>query len=221
MKEKNKLFLGRLLRVLVPLVLLVAMIAVNALIEKDDRSADTSSVYCKATVLEVLIDQTGGQPFVGNQKVKAAITSGEYKGYSCELDNPNTYQIGAFCTEGTRVIALVRKTADGALVGSVYNYDRTGMVVLLLGLFAVILLLVGGWKGAAALYALVHFSLGDKARGVSAAAEVAEIGEVPGGVFHDRLLICFGEIVPLLDFTLAVSILCFAVCVNAACAGVD
>ena len=155
MKEKNRLFLGRLLRVLVPLVLLVAMIGVNGLIEKDDRSADTSSVYCKATVLEVLIDQTGGQPFAGNQKVKAAITSGEYKGYSCELDNPNTYQIGAFCTEGTRVIALVRKTADGALVGSVYNYDRTGMVVLLLVLFAGILLLVGGWKGAAALYALV------------------------------------------------------------------
>lgn len=155
MKEKNKVLLGRFLRVMVPLVLLAAMIIGNSLVEKDDRSADTSSVYCKATVMEVLIDQTGGQEFVGNQKVKAAITSGEYKGYSCELDNPNTYQIGAFCTEGTRIVALVRKNADGALVGSVYNYDRTGMVVLLLGLFAGILLLVGGWKGAAALYALV------------------------------------------------------------------
>lgn len=155
MKEKHKTLLARLLRVLVPLVILVGMILVGSLVEKEDLGADTSSVYCKATVTQVLVDQTGGQPFVGNQKVKAAITSGEFKGYSCELSNSNTYQIGAFCTEGTRIVALVRKTADGQLVGSVYNYDRTGMVVLLVVLFAAILLLVGGRKGAAALYALV------------------------------------------------------------------
>lgn len=155
MKEKNKVLLARLLRVLLPLVVLVGMIFGSTLVQKDDLSADTSSVYCKATVLEVLVDQTDGEPFVGNQKVKAAITSGEYKGYSCELTNPNSYHSGAFCTEGTRIVALVRKTADGQLAGTVYNYDRTAMVYVLVALFAVILLLVGGKKGAAALYALV------------------------------------------------------------------
>lgn len=155
MKEKSKVLCSRLLRVLVPLVLLVGMILGSSLVEKEDLSADTSSVYCKATVTAVLVDQTGGEPFAGSQKVEAAITSGEYKGYSCELTNPNSYHSGAFCTEGTKIVALVHRSAEGQLVGTVYNYDRTGMVYLLVALFAVILLLVGGMKGAAALYALV------------------------------------------------------------------
>lgn len=155
MKEKNKVLLGRLLRVLLPLVVLVGMIVGSSLVEKDDLSADTGSVYCKATVTEVLVDQTGGGPFAGNQKVKATVTSGEYKGYSCELTNPNSYHSGAFCTEGTKIVAMVRKAADGQLAGAVYNYDRTDMVCVLVVLFAAILLLVGGKKGAAALYALV------------------------------------------------------------------
>ena len=49
----------------------------------------------------------------------------------------------------------MRVDAEGKLVGNVYNYDRTGMVWVLLGLFALIMVAVGGKKGAAALYALV------------------------------------------------------------------
>ena len=41
------------------------------------------------------------------------------------------------------------------ITGSVYNYDRTMMVYVLLGLFSLCLVLVGGKKGAAALYALI------------------------------------------------------------------
>ncbi|MBQ7345000.1 MAG: YibE/F family protein [Oscillospiraceae bacterium] len=145
----------RLLRVLVPLVILAGIILAAGTLEKEPMGPDTASVYVQATVTQVLEDHTGGEPFVGVQRVEATITSGQFAGRSCELENANSYQTGALCQEGTRVIAYVRQDAEGQIRGAVYNYDRTGMVYLLIGLFAVILLLIGGKKGAAALYALV------------------------------------------------------------------
>jgi uncharacterized membrane protein len=82
------------------------------------------------------------------------VTGGAHRGKTCELDNPNSYHIGAYGGAGTKVVALVRLTEDGNLVGTVYNHDRTPMVLLLLGLFAVVTVLVGGKKGIATLYAL-------------------------------------------------------------------
>ena len=131
------------------------MIMGSTLVASDPLGADNRSFYAQATVVEVTVDNTGGEPFMGNQKVVARITSGEYRNYRCDLENPNTYQRGAFCVPGTKIIALVRVDAEGKLVGNVYNYDRTGMVWVLLGLFALIMVAVGGKKGAAALYALV------------------------------------------------------------------
>lgn len=91
---------------------------------------------------------------MGHQKVTDLVTQGEHKGKTCELDNPNGYHIGAYGGEGTRIIALVRVAEDGTLAGTVYNYDRTPMIYLLLGLFALVTVLVGGKKGFATLYAL-------------------------------------------------------------------
>lgn len=145
----------RLLRVALPLLILAGMILGSAGVEKAQIASDTQSVYVKATVTEVLEDYTGGEAFSGSQKVMATITSGEYKGRSCELVSPNTYQRGALCLAGTKVIALIQADQDGVLQGSVYNYDRTAMVYFLVGLFALILVLVGGKKGAASLYALI------------------------------------------------------------------
>lgn len=155
MKIEKRIPLKRLLQVILPLLLLGAIILGSSFVERSKIGADNSSFYAKATVIKVLEDNTGGKEFMGYQKVEARITSGEYQNYRCELENPNTYQRGAFCAPGTKVIALIRADATGKFVGSVYNYDRTGMVWLLLGAFALILILVGGKKGAAALYALV------------------------------------------------------------------
>ena len=56
---------------------------------------------------------------------------------------------------GTKIVAVVQSGADGSLNGSVYNYDRTGMVYALAALFVAGLVLVGGRKGFATLWALV------------------------------------------------------------------
>lgn len=116
--------------------------------------ADTQVSYARATVTAVLEDNSGNTEFGGGQRVQADITSGEYKGTSCILDNSNSYQRGAYCLPGTKVIAMIQQGTDGTITGTVNNYDRTGLVYGLLALFIVILLVVGGRKGVASVLAL-------------------------------------------------------------------
>lgn len=153
--EHRKDLLKRMLQMVLPMVILAGIIIGCSQIKITQIKPDTNTLYAKAEVIEILEDYSGGQPFGGTQRVQATITSGEYKGQSCELDNSNTYQRGAFCVEGTKVIALLQTDSEGNLKGSVYNYDRNAMIYFLLGLFALCLILIGGKKGAASLYALV------------------------------------------------------------------
>lgn len=53
------------------------MIIGSTLVASDPLGADNRSFYAQATVVEVTVDNTGGEPFMGNQKVVARITSGE------------------------------------------------------------------------------------------------------------------------------------------------
>ena len=151
--NKTKIMLRRLLRLVLPLILVGIILICGAQVQKDVLGPDMDSFYVRARITDVPVDYST-EEFVGHQKVVAVVTGGAYKGQSCELDNPNAYHMGAYGGEGTKIIALVRVAEDGSLVGSVYNHDRTPMVYLLLGLFAVVTVLVGGKKGAATLYAL-------------------------------------------------------------------
>ena len=139
--ENRRSLYKRTLRVLLPVVILAGIIIGSCQIQRAHIKADNGVVYVKAKIVQIIEDNSGGQPFSGAQKVKARITSGQYRGLDCELDNSNSYQRGAFCTKGTKVIAVI-KDIDGTLTGSVYNYDRTMMVYVLLGLFSLSLVLV-------------------------------------------------------------------------------
>lgn len=139
---------------ILPMVILAGIIIGSCQVKRTGIKANAEVIYAKAEVVEILEDYSGGQPYGGAQKVLATITGGDYKGKICELENSNTYQRGAFCTVGTKIIALI-KDNNGILSGSVYNYDRTFMIYVLLGIFALSLILVGGKKGAASLYALL------------------------------------------------------------------
>jgi uncharacterized membrane protein len=151
--NKTKIMLRRLMRLILPLILVGIILICGAQVQKEVLGPDMDSFYVRARITDVPVDYST-EEFVGHQKVIALVTGGAYKGQSCELDNPNAYHMGAYGGEGTKIIALVRVAEDGSLVGSVYNHDRTPMVYLLLGLFAVVTVLVGGKKGAATLYAL-------------------------------------------------------------------
>lgn len=152
--DKKKVMLQRLLRLILPMVLVLVILLWCGSVERNILGPDTDSFYVRAKITDIPVDHTAGE-FSGIQKVTAVVTGGAHRGKTCELDNPNSYHIGAYGGAGTKVVALVRLTEDGNLVGTVYNHDRTPMVLLLLGLFAVATVLVGGKKGIATLYALI------------------------------------------------------------------
>lgn len=154
--QLNKNILKRLLRMILPMVVLLCIIIGTSFVSKKPIGAQNRAEYARATVEEVLVDNSGSQAFAGTQKVLVTITSGEYAGEQCTLVNSNSYQRGALCYPGTKIIALVEYDGDGVLTGSVYNYDRTGMVYILVGIFALALIIIGGKKGAAALYSLIY-----------------------------------------------------------------
>ncbi len=153
--NNKRVMLNRLLRVILPMIVLLVLVIGSSAVKVQGAKANTDAVYAKATITGIIEDQSHGEAFSGTQRVTAVLTDGIYSGKSCTLDNANSYQRGALCTEGTKIIALVRENADGSITGSVYNYDRSGMLYILAVLFAAALLLIGGRKGAAALYALV------------------------------------------------------------------
>lgn len=152
--NKNKILLKRFLQILLPLIIIVAIISISSQVQITNIKSGGDLTYVKAEVTRILEDNTGGSPYVGSQKLLAKITRGEFKGKICELENPNTYNRGAFCVEGTKIIARISESSEGKLVGSVYNYDRTSMVYFLLIMLALTLICVGGKKGLASLYAL-------------------------------------------------------------------
>ena len=146
--------LQRMLRALLPVVILSGIIIGSLGISRAQIKAGTDHNFAKARVTAILSDYSDNTPFNGSQQVRAVLTSGTWKGQEVELANSNSYQQGALCQVGTRVIALVQQGSDGTVSGSVYNYDRTGMVYLLLALFFLSLVAVGGRKGIATIYAL-------------------------------------------------------------------
>ena len=152
MKE-GTIMLRRLLRLVLPLALVGIILFCGAQVERKRLGPDMDSFYVRARITDVPVDYSSGE-FAGIQKVTAVVTQGKHKGETCELDNPNAYHMGAYGGEGTRIVALVRVTEDGTMVGSVFNHDRTPMVYLLIGLFSLVTVLVGGKKGFATLYAL-------------------------------------------------------------------
>ena len=161
--------LSILLRILLPGVILVGIMLGSFQVSRASIKPGTSHSYVQAVVTEILTDYSGGRPFNGAQTVAARITSGVWKGQQVTLSNSNSYQQGAFCQVGTKIVAVVQSGADGSLNGSVYNYDRTGMVYALAALFVAGLVLVGGRKGFATLWALV-FTFGCVAFFIRAAA---------------------------------------------------
>ncbi len=66
----------------------------------------TIFIFVKGQVQEVIEDNTTNK----DQTVKVKITSGKYKGKTCEANNMNGYLYGTYCKKkGTKVIVPVKQ----------------------------------------------------------------------------------------------------------------
>ena len=112
MKLLEKSFLKRLAQIALPMMILIGIIIGCAQVKRVQIAADHNAQYVRAVVTKVEADHSGGAPYEGPQTVRVTIKSGEYKNYTCVLENANDYATGAFCQEGTKVIGLIYKTAE-------------------------------------------------------------------------------------------------------------
>lgn len=116
-------------------------------IERVELVNSSGTSYVKAVVNEIVKDniQEDGSR-IGYQKVMLKVLSGKLKGQLIEGTSFAGYLYGADCTVGMKVIASISKYEDNASA-AVYSYDRSNIIYIFVGLFLLMLWIIGGKKG--------------------------------------------------------------------------
>lgn len=125
----------------------------------DIRSEEKNIRYDKGVVEKVLSDNTQKDSATegvrrGSQVLQVKMVKGPYKGQVVTMDNYLSAQFNVYAKEGTRIMVRATIYEDGPNF-SVYNYDRSLLLYGFIGLFVVLLCVIGGKKGFAALLSLI------------------------------------------------------------------
>ena len=116
--------------------------------------------YDNGKVLEILSDSTESDEasdgaFRGEQMMLVEVTTGQYKGEQLQVYNYVGPLYGIPLKSGDSVTLTVSTFENGDVQATVYEYDRSTPVLIVVGLFLLVTLLVGGRTGAKALLGLV------------------------------------------------------------------
>lgn len=113
-------------------------------IDKESFFDNEGRNFVKAKVTEIIEDnETESGIYVGNQTVMISILSGEFKGKLLEATSSSSYLYGTHCEVGKKVIAIVSES-NGTYVASVYSVDRAAMIYLIIGIFVLTIIVIGG-----------------------------------------------------------------------------
>ena len=119
-------------------------------IKKESLYDTEGRTFAKAEVTDILQDnETKDGIYIGRQLVKLKVTSGK----TMEADSSSAYLYGAHCKKGSRVIALISE-ANGSFSASVYSVDREMQVYLIIAIFLLTLIIIGGKQGLASVIGL-------------------------------------------------------------------
>ncbi|WP_195430542.1 YibE/F family protein [Clostridium sp. D46t1_190503_E9] len=115
--------------------------------------------YYNAVVTEILSEDLTKDPYiedveVGFQKIVVKISSKPYSGNTFEIENPISRLYNLKVKEGTKVIVGVIEK-DGSTQMNLYSYDRSNMIYLLISVFILSVVIIGGFKGLKSLVALI------------------------------------------------------------------
>ena len=156
MKKKSIIELGI---VLVTIFLYVVTIMV---INKDKPIYNEDNVktwYEKAQIKDIIkdntvIDKNNGIK-KGSQTLNVEILSGKYKGKTYTITNYLSALYNVDVKKGDKISVRIDLRNDGEVDVSVYNYYRVFPIIIVMFLFALVLVLIGGRKGFKALIGLV------------------------------------------------------------------
>lgn len=129
--------------------------------EEIDPVADEASAYETAIVTQILsdntaLDESAENAWRGEQKLLVEITSGKYDGETFLVDNA----VGILTDYGPvkvgqKVVVHISTYSDGTTMTTVYTPNRSFMIGLILGLFVLVTVLVGGKTGMKSIIGLV------------------------------------------------------------------
>lgn len=123
------------------------------------QQAEEYAEYESGKVLEILTDNcepdhTAEGAYRGEQTLLVEVTSGQYKGQTILTDNAVGPLYGEPAKAGQRVTLILSTYADGTVRASVYEYDRSLPIALVLAVFFLVTVLVGGKTGAKSILGL-------------------------------------------------------------------
>ena len=149
-----------LLVLLAALALFVVVRVLVAPEKTEPLAAGDYSEYENGTVDEVLTDSTerddaSDGAFRGEQTLTVRVRTGQYKGDTLLVTNVVGPLYGVPLKSGDRCTLIISTYADGDVRATVYEYDRTVPLVIVVGLFLLVTVLVGGRTGAKSLVGLL------------------------------------------------------------------
>lgn len=153
---KNKYTLAVLLGAAV-VFLIARLLAAPA--EEPPIQATEYAEYERAVVTQILadsveLDENSDNSLRGEQMLVVRVTSGQYKGKEMQVSNYVGPLYGTPLKEGDKAIVILSTYADGSVRGSVYEFDRTAALMVVVALFLAAAILVGGKTGAKSLIGL-------------------------------------------------------------------
>lgn len=120
----------------------------------------TGIEYETAKVLQVIEDNTVVDENIegrrrGSMLLKLELLSGRYKGDVVLAENYLSAMYNVYVIEGDKVSVRIDTVGVGEYQISIYNYERSPIVVGLVAVFGLALILIGGWQGLRAFAGLV------------------------------------------------------------------
>lgn len=158
---------GRLGKHRAAIIVLVAALAVFVLVRvlvAPEKAAPAATgdyaEYENGRVVEMLSDNTESDDasdgaFRGEQMMTVAVTTGQYKGETLLVTNTVGPLYGAPLKAGDSCTLIVSTYENGDVQATVYEYNRTVPLLIVVAVFLLVTVLVGGRTGAKSLVGLI------------------------------------------------------------------
>ena len=147
-----------IIRAVVVVVCLAAFIIAADRLRVTDKEPIVTTLgysYENAKVIEVVEDNLSPDGVrVGYQMLKVQLTSGEYKGEIVNATSAEGNLFGAVCKKGDSVVVHMSVSGDSKNV-SVYSKDRRVAVAAFVGIFLLLICVIGGKNGVKSVIGLV------------------------------------------------------------------
>ena len=147
-----------IIRAVVVVVCLAAFIIAADRLRVTDKEPIVTTLgysYENAKVIEVVEDNLSPDGVrVGYQMLKVQLTSGEYKGEIVNATSAEGNLFGAVCKKGDSVVVHMSVSGDSKNV-SVYSKDRIVAVAAFVGIFLLLICIIGGKNGVKSVIGLV------------------------------------------------------------------